>query len=324
MYAIFDYFAKRVVQAGVAPACISASEHEVRHDSQRADLFIEPDPARLDKLRPLGLLGRFCARVCSMEFFHGTPGALYVEACVAKILALRRKRRREKQREPVQWILVSGTPKRAMRDFGFAPARGWGLGVHASPGGLSTYIVVASELPVTRDTLLVRLLAGRGHVLQRAKDELRWLPKDAVEPHLTEEIMLSLEPKPMEERRWSRRELEEFRATMFPLTTARDKEWKEKAKQARIQGAAKGVADSLLSVYESRFGAVPKPIAKAVSSVRDRAVLDAWLRLVATASEEEIAAAVVAAKPAPAKPPATKRTPAKRTRSRAATARASR
>jgi hypothetical protein len=50
MHGIFDQFAKLLVSAAVAPACATVSEYEVQHDAQRADLLIEPAPARLAPL----------------------------------------------------------------------------------------------------------------------------------------------------------------------------------------------------------------------------------------------------------------------------------
>jgi hypothetical protein len=51
--------------------------------------------------------------------------------------------------------------------------------------------VVVSELPVTRDTLLVRLL-GAGAVLKQAIAELEALPEDAPERRLALPILLRL------------------------------------------------------------------------------------------------------------------------------------
>lgn len=64
-------------------------------------------------------------------------------------------------------------------------------GVYASPPLLYTGLVVVSELPRTRDTLLVRLL-GAGVVLKHAIAELQALPAEAPERRLALPILLRL------------------------------------------------------------------------------------------------------------------------------------
>jgi hypothetical protein len=314
MHAIFDYFAKLVAEEGLAPACASTSEHEVRHDAQRADLFVEPDPKRFVHLAPLGLLGRLCRRPCTLEFIHGTPGPRRVEACIGKILAFRKQRRRAKRREPVQRILTSGVPRAALRDFGFRPARGWGPGVYSSPRCLATLVVVASELPVTRDTLLVRLIAGSDSVLEQAKAEVMALPADALERRLAAGIVVKLKPRLGDKR------AQEFRAMMQPMLYTYDRmiaEHEEKARaearaEALVEGRAEEFVRSFLAVYEARFGAVPRGIAAAATAADDPAVRREWLRLAATGSAEDVAAALRGAR-APAK----KRAPAPAAKRRA-------
>lgn len=307
MRAIFDYFAKRVVQTAVAPACVNSStEHEVHHDPQRADLFIEPDPKRVASLAPFGMLGRFCRRVCVLEFFHGTPGLMHVEACILKILALRSERRRKKLSEPIQWIIVSGVPRTALRELGFRRAPGFGPGVYRTLPRFATYLAVAGELPPTRDTLLLRLLAGRGSVLTRARAELLELPDGAPERFLAVPIMVELWPDLEGARAQQWRYSEEFLMMVHPVIEFWKKKWEEQQREAAERGLAEGIetglerglAGSLIGVYEARFGAVPKSVSSAVARVHDPAVLRGWVALFATARAEEIAKALRAAKPA--------------------------
>lgn len=295
----FDTFAKVVAQRGLAPACFSASEHEIRHDPQRADLLIEPDPRRLSLLEPLGLFGRCCHEAAILEFFHGTPSPRTLEACLFKLLALRRRRRREGKRAPCQWIFVSGEPKSALRLFGFRRDRSFGRGVYRAPDGFATGLVVARRLPVTRDTLLIRLMAGKGPVLARARDEVLALPKDAIERQLARRVMVQLWPTLGRDRQRA-----EFRVMMQPMVDEWEEELNRRHEDGLAKGRAKGLrqgaAESLLSVYEARFGAVPQAISKAVRAARSPDVLQGWVRLVATGAEEAIAAAIVPARRRPA------------------------
>lgn len=64
-------------------------------------------------------------------------------------------------------------------------------GIYESPPLHCTRLVVVSELPVARDSLLVRLL-GAGSVLKHAIAELQALPADAPERRLALPVLLRL------------------------------------------------------------------------------------------------------------------------------------
>lgn len=304
MRAVFDHFAKLVTLEGARVACVTGSEHEIRHDAQRADVFVEPDPERVSLLEPLGLLGRLCSEVAILEFFHGTPGVHRIEACLTKILAFRRKRRREQRSEPVQWIVVSGRPRSAMLAFGFQPAPDWGPGVYECPPGMGTRIVVANELPRTRFTLLIRLLGGSGGALEGARRELLSLPKRTPEGRIAWRIMVALWPEMVGGRMWPEEAVAEFRRKMGPILYAWDRDFVEAEvkglEKGLVQGHAEGLVEGraamLLEVYEARFGAVPRWIATAVTKTKAPAVLQRWVRMFSTASAEEIAATLRAAR----------------------------
>jgi hypothetical protein len=84
---------------------------------------------------------------------------------------------------------TSGRPKIALRGRRFRPSQAWGPGIYRAPVLLRAKLIVVSELPVRRDTLLVRLM-GAGRTLEHAAAELLALPEDALatwlaDPHAT-------------------------------------------------------------------------------------------------------------------------------------------
>jgi hypothetical protein len=176
------------------------------------------------------------ATLCTIEFFHGTPGPCRIEPCVIKILAFRRRRRSENKKRlreqgarrgasrplPVQWIITSGWPGRALEGFAFERALRMGPGVYRAPRELATHLVVASELPETRDTLLVRLVAGKDGVQERAREEVLALPPDAPERRLAGPIMVELWPELARKRARRSKDAEEFRAMFQPVVDAYD------------------------------------------------------------------------------------------------------
>ena len=68
---------------------------------------------------------------------------------------------------------------------------GWPCGIYESPPLHCTRLVVVNELPVARDTLLVRLI-GAGSVLKQAIAELQALSADAPERRLALPVLLRL------------------------------------------------------------------------------------------------------------------------------------
>jgi hypothetical protein len=91
---------------------------------------------------------------------------------------------------PIQWVISSGRPDAGI-DGGFQPMRGGLRGIYESPSLHHTRLVVVNELPVARDTLLVRLL-GAGSVLKQAIAELQALPEEAPERRLALPVLLRL------------------------------------------------------------------------------------------------------------------------------------
>jgi hypothetical protein len=67
----------------------------------------------------------------------------------------------------------------------------WPSGIYEGPPLLWTRLVVVSELPVARDTLLLRLL-GAGQVLKQAIAELKELQEEAPERMLALPILVRL------------------------------------------------------------------------------------------------------------------------------------
>lgn len=148
----------------------------------------------------------------------------------------------------------------------------------------ASYLIVVSELPEVRDTLLLRLM-GAGKTLMTAIAELDRLPPAAPERLLAMPIVLRLRLEvPADPTRRSRDEQEFFMSTQDILEV-----WTQNAEN---EGIRKGLAEAVLSLYEMRFGAPPAEITAVVRRTRDLDVLRGWFRTVNGGSAAEIAAAL--------------------------------
>ncbi len=65
--------------------------------------------------------------------------------------------------------------------------------------------------------------------------------------------------------------------------------WRREAIQ---EGAERGIARSLVRIYEARFGTMPEQIRAVIEDTRDEPTLYAWLGLASTRGADEIAAAI--------------------------------
>jgi hypothetical protein len=160
--------------------------------SQRVDVLFTPDTEHRLERQNRGLLGQLVdERPCDLEPFRNTPTVAILRGCVRRSWTLHHVRELAEQREHPKsslpmWrvvVLSPGRPQRALKVFGLKRPKGFPRGVYASDEAIGLWVVVQSELPETRATLSLRVLA-RGDTQKRAVAELLRLPKDAWEHRL--------------------------------------------------------------------------------------------------------------------------------------------
>jgi hypothetical protein len=149
-------------------------------------------------------------------------------------------------------------------------------GIYESPPLHFTRLVVVSELPVTRDTLLVRLL-GAGSVLKHAIAELLALPDEAPERRLALPVLLDLRLAVPADEAQQTSDDQEFLMRTYPAVEA----WHRKAVQ---EGMEQGERKVLLRQLRRRFGAeVDGEIERRVAAARAEQI-EIWSDRVLSAS----------------------------------------
>ncbi|WP_438010041.1 hypothetical protein WME89_16120 [Sorangium sp. So ce321] len=276
----FDRLAKDVAQEGLGPTGKVVTNAEVAGETQHADVWYEPDPARASGRERLGLLGRIAATACTIEAYSDTPSADEARACLQKHLgAWRSLAGRERAAEaPFLWIMSTGRPAAVLDGLRTTPMVGWPAGVYEGPGLLRTVVVVLCELPRERSTLLIRLMGG-GRVLREAIEELRQLPDDAPERAIALGPLLRFRsaitgPGP------ATPEEEEFVMTTQELV-------EQFIEQGRTQGM-QAMAQSTIALYEARFGSMPPALRSVVEAMRDLPTLQKWVLLAGTGKREDV------------------------------------
>lgn len=182
----FDQLGKNVLRDALLRLGDAQTETEVPPgDAQRIDLWFVPDQTR-QRAGPgaTGLLGALAEAPALIELWSSVPDERAFHACLRKRytwhhgLELRDKR---DWAMPELWGLSAGRPEGLLVRFGFEPAPDGPTGHYrmAAPA-LQARMIVISELPRVRDTVLLRLLGSRA-VRRAAIRDLAALSPDAWE-----------------------------------------------------------------------------------------------------------------------------------------------
>jgi hypothetical protein len=197
-----DQFIKSLLRDALRRMAESDTEVEVAAATQRIDVWCVPDPARAAVRCELGLLGELAAEPCMFEVFRNTPGLRHLRDCLRKQLAWHHEleRRARTPIEPVEaepaarkevplpWLVVvsTGRPETVLAGFG---CQALSPGVYSAMGVLQLRVVVLSELPRARGTLMLRLMGAR-RVLREALQDLMMLPENAWERSIALPLLL--------------------------------------------------------------------------------------------------------------------------------------
>jgi hypothetical protein len=279
----FDQLAKQIGQTALGRSGATLAHSEINPETQYADLRYEPDPERREERDRLGLLGRLAAHACIIEIYSEAAQAEDFRACLAKHLAAWQQRMRDarseskKRNEPPPredsvasflWIIAAGAPATLVTKLKLERSPRWPTGTYRfGDDVLRVGIVVASELPRDRTTLLVRLMAA-GPLLAPAVEEVAALPPDAYERAIAEPILLQFQQMLGQD---SSQDPDEQEFIMAML-----KSWEE--------GKAETRADAVLTVLSVRGIAVPDGARERILAEKDMKQLKRWLEKAAVAS----------------------------------------
>jgi hypothetical protein len=252
----FDQFGKQMVRTALEIHGSVETDAEVPADARRIDLWFVPAESRVPVPDYLGWLGRMTGGPSTLEFFHNTRGGDELTACLIKHGQFRHflSRRKPVPLLPTQWVISSGRPDGSIEGLGFRPMTSWPSGIYEAPPLLRTRLVVVNELPVVRDTLLLRLL-GAGLVLKQAIAELEALPTDAPERVLALPILVRLRlAVPTDPAQQTSDDQEFLMDTQDIVETWRREAVQEGVAQGVAQGMAQGERKLLLRMLRRRFG----------------------------------------------------------------------
>lgn len=299
----YDQFAKLMSRCALEDRGIVQTEVEVSSEPRRLDFWFTPREDVGPVPPHLGLFGRVTGAASTVEFFHRTPSGDELTACLFKHGAFRHglSLRDEAVAAPILWVISAGRPNDGIANLWFRPLAGWPSGFYEGPPLLWVRLIVVSELPVTRDTLLLRLL-GAGRVLREAVGELKGLPRDALDRRLALPFVLELRVDMSRDRGKLTQEDEEFLMETQDVVEM----WRQEAAmggrvegriegriEGRVEGRELGLRFALIAVYRGRFGKMPDDIRAVIEDTHDQSTLDAWvIRIGSVESAAEIDAEI--------------------------------
>ena len=166
------------------------------------------------------------------------------------------------------WLITAGAPTTLLTKLKLERSPSWPAGIYLfGDDVLRVGIVIATELPRDRTTLLVRLMAA-GPLLAPAVKEIAALPPNAYERIVAEPILLQLQHMLGQD---SSQDPDEQEFIMAML-----KSWEE--------GKAEARADDLLTVLRVRGIDVPDAARELILAQKDMLQLKRWLEKAVVAS----------------------------------------
>ncbi|WP_293122121.1 hypothetical protein [Moorena sp. SIO4G3] len=159
---------------------------ELTSEVRQVDIWFLPTASKSTAAQEIGLLGQMASTACLLEPFRNATGIMAVRNCLLKLFALYSDLQRKARREqnpisetdlPCLWILSPSCSAQLLNGFGakLNDSGDWVAGVYFLPEFFKTALVAINQLPLTEETLWLRIL-GRDKTQSQAINELLALP----------------------------------------------------------------------------------------------------------------------------------------------------
>jgi hypothetical protein len=260
----FDQFSKEFLEELLSPLGTVEKSLEVLGTSRLVDLYFAPALQTEAEPQMLGLLGRIAATPCLLEPFRNPPTTTEVRDCLLKLLSVHADLQRRTQRDDVTvseedlprlWILASSVSGNLIERFAATSNESWPSGIYGLGEALCTAIVAINQLPLTEDTLWLRLL-GKGLTQEQAISEVLAIPEG--DPRRSRILQLlagwkiTLEINDPAD--------DEERGVLMVLSQAY-LEWEKETEERGIQqGIQSERRITLENLFKARFGAIDESL----------------------------------------------------------------
>jgi hypothetical protein len=181
----YSQFTKEYLQELLSPLGSIEVSPDIASQQQRAIILFFPTLIPLPSNPDLGLLSSIVQGDCSLEVYSHPIDETEVLNCIRKLFSVFSVLQSRAEAEsktlnenelPSLWILVPSANKALLNGFGAQlKPQNWPCGVYFLPNIFRVAIVAIQDLPVTQETLWLRIL-GRGETQHQAISDLLALP----------------------------------------------------------------------------------------------------------------------------------------------------
>jgi hypothetical protein len=223
---------------------------------------------------------------CLFEPYRNAPSEVEIRSCLLKLYSVHGDLLRQAKREkssisedelPCLWILTPTCSEKILNGFGAKPKQDWEKGVYFLSGLLKAAIVVINQLPMTEDTLWLRVL-GKGktqtqainEVVQLSEENDKW--KQLLEMFASWRKNLELNSNVSDEEK-------ELIMSLSPAYLKQREEWKQEGLEAgRQEGRQEGNLDGqrliIVSLLTGRFGNLDEELSAIVTPIMELALTE--------------------------------------------------
>lgn len=295
-----DQFAKQYLAELLAPWGQVDIGHEVSPEVREVDVWFVPSPSPATDPQVLGLLGKMASGTCLLEPYRNPATPIEVRTCLLKLFSLHGELLRQARREGNSllesdlaslWILLPSCSARIIKGFGsqLDETGNWPSGVYFLPEMYKTAIVAINKLPLTEETLWLRIL-GRGKVQKQAINELTNLPKG--HPLLNNALeVLSNWRMNLDSKEIVSNEEQELIMNLSPAYQQWREDTLQQGRQAGLQeGQQEGQKNERRLMIENffrvRFGSIDEPLENTIALMLEIPVEELTLLLLNGTREE--------------------------------------
>ncbi|MDB9436675.1 hypothetical protein PN450_07625 [Dolichospermum lemmermannii CS-548] len=194
---IHDQFAKQYLTELLTPYGQVETSKDITAEVRQIDVLFIPSPQPTQSLETLGLLGRMATKYAIFEPFRNAVSKSEIRSCMGKLFDIHADLERQSNRNntrineaelPRLWIFTPTASIELLASFnGTTDEENWGKGIYFFGEGFKTIIIAIHQLPITPETLFLRVL-GKGKAQRQAVEELETLANDS--PFLADIIQL--------------------------------------------------------------------------------------------------------------------------------------
>lgn len=272
---VHDQLAKEYLEELLKPLGKVETSKDVKSEVQEIDVWFIPTTTSTNS--ELGLLGKMAVTSCLFEPYRNAPNEVEIRTCLLKLYSVQGDLLREAKREkrsiseqelPLLWILTPTCSERILAGFGAQTKEKWETGVYFLPKYQKTAIVAINQLPITEDTLWLRVM-GRGKTQTEAITQVVKLSENNHKWERLVEIFASWR-KNLELNSSVSDEERELIMSLSPAYLKQREEWKQEGiEEGRQQGQKDGQRLMIESLLAVRFGNLDEELSAIVSPLME-------------------------------------------------------